>query len=91
MTPSRHPAPNPGPVHALPFDAEPVRYRPPWRWVAVVVAGYIALAGTSFSPTFDRHAATPTTGAVAPGTAHGIAVGGLVATAANVPSDVRHG
>lgn len=56
-----------------------------------IVAGYVALTGASFSLTFDRHAATPVTGTVAAGKAHGIAVNGRIATTADVRSDVRHG
>ena len=56
-----------------------------------IVAGDVALTGASFSLTFDRHAATPVTGTVAAGKAHGIAVNGRIATTADVRSDVRHG
>jgi hypothetical protein len=87
MTASWRPRQTPEPVHAV----EPARYRPPWRWVVALVAGYVALTGTSFSPTFDRHAATPVTGTVAAGKAQGIAVTGRIATTADVRSDVRHG
>ncbi len=91
MTPSWLPSPNRDRAHAAPVGTEPFRYRPPWRSVLVLAAGYIALAGTSFSPTFDRYAATPATSAVVTGKAHGVAVDGRIATTADVRSDVRHG
>ncbi|GHG50782.1 MULTISPECIES: hypothetical protein [Amycolatopsis] len=91
MSPSWLPTPNRGRVHAVATGAGPDRYRPPWRWVVALAAGYVALAGTSFSPTFDRHAATPATCAPATRKAHGIAVHGRIATTADVRSDTRHG
>ncbi|MEU5260671.1 hypothetical protein [Amycolatopsis sp. NPDC021455] len=89
--PSWLPTPNHARAHAVPDGAEPVRYRPLWRWVVALAAGYVALAGTSFSPPFDRHAAPPATSAAAAGRAHGVAVNGSVATTADVRSDTRHG
>ncbi|WP_410675945.1 hypothetical protein [Amycolatopsis sp. cmx-4-68] len=89
MTPSWLPPPNRDRV--VPDGFEPVHYRPPWRWVVALAVGYIALAGTSFSPSFDRHAATRATSAVAAGKSHGIAVNGRIATTSDVRSDVRHG
>ncbi len=91
MSPSRLPAPNRDRAEAVPTGTEPVRYRPSWRWVVTLAAGYVALTGTSFSPTFDRHAAAPVTSAVAAGKAHGIAVNGRIATTTDVRSDTRHG
>ncbi|WP_410574298.1 hypothetical protein [Amycolatopsis sp. cmx-4-61] len=91
MTPSWLPRPAHGRAHAVPVETEPGRYRPPWRWVVALAAGYVALAGTSFSPTFDRRAASPVTSAMAAGKAHGIAVNGRIATTADVRSGTRHG
>ncbi len=74
-----------------PWLPPPNHHRPPWRWVVALAAGYIALTGTSFSPTFDRHAATRATSGVTTGKSHGVAVNGRIATTSDVRSDVRHG
>jgi hypothetical protein len=91
MTPSWLPTPIRYQAHAAPGGAEPVRYRPPWHWVVALAAGYVALAGTFFSPTFDRYAAPPATSAVVAEKARGVAVDGRIATTADVRSDTWHG
>jgi hypothetical protein len=91
MSPSRLPTPKRDRADAAPTGTEPVRYRPLWHWVVTLAAGYVALAGTSFSPTFDRHAAAPARSAVAAGKTHGITVNGRIATTTDVGSETRHG